>query len=200
MRAPFFTVAAVSVLSLGGAIGARFCGVSVLQGPSRIDSRPLAIAASLAGGVGLALLTIVVSRWLVRTRPWARSLAQDLGTNVVSATDAELAIFALASGVGEELLFRGLGVQLVGVLASSVAFALLHQKRGAGRVGWILQAFAFGLAFGWLFWVTGEIVGNVVGHVLVNFVNLRNVRGLSKKKKRSVALGGLLSRGPARAK
>ena len=148
---------------------------------------------SLVGGVLLAILTIGASRVFVARFGWARSLHTDLRAPVRGAGDGTLFVLGLASGIAEELFFRGLLAPLVGVLVSSIAFGALHQLRG--RTGWIWSGWAagMGLLFGGLFLATGSLLGPILAHVAINVTNLRFLRDtdVAPQKRR---LGGLLAR------
>ena len=59
----------------------------------------------------------------------------------------------------EELFFRGLLATTIGLIASSLAFGLLHQMRGRVRWVWAGWATVMGLLFGALFLATGSLLG-----------------------------------------
>jgi hypothetical protein len=100
---------------------------------------------------------------------------------------------AIASGLGEELFFRGWLTPYVGVLASAVAFGAVHQVRGRARWAWAAWAAVMGLAFGSIYRLTGNLAGPIVAHVTVNALNLRYLRDHDPEAKPKL-LGGLLSR------
>lgn len=152
----------------------------------------VALLASLAFGGLLAFVTVRTTRIVGRAR-WARALHADLRPVAHGLDDVAIVFMAFASGVGEELFFRGWLTPLVGVLASSVAFGALHQVRGRARWAWAAWATLMGLAFASLYELTGNLVGPIVAHVTVNAVNLRYLRDHDPEPKRK-ALGGLLSR------
>ncbi|MBK6698068.1 MAG: CPBP family intramembrane metalloprotease [Myxococcales bacterium] len=139
---------------------------------------PLAanLTLSLALGLALAALAIVSARWLVARYSWAQSLHRELAGVVRGNSDRDLWLIAIASGVGEELLFRGLGTQLLGVVLSSILFGALHQTRGPARWAWALWATLMGFLLAGIFVLTGSLLGAVVAHVLTNAKNLRFVR------------------------
>jgi hypothetical protein len=153
-----------------------------------------AVLVSLGLGVCVGSTTVVLSRIMVRRAAWARSLHAALRPAVRGAGDASLLAIAIASAAGEELLFRGLLVPLVGVVASSLAFGALHQIRGRARWGWMAWATVMGLVFGAVFVATGSLAGPVVAHVIINAANLRFLRD-NDPAPRPRALGGLLRRG-----
>jgi membrane protease YdiL (CAAX protease family) len=112
---------------------------------------------------------------------------------VNGAGDGALLAVALAGAAGEELFFRGLLVPLVGVVASSIAFASLHQIRGPARWGWMLWAGIMGLLFGTIFAATGNLAGPLLAHAVINHHNLRFLRDHNPAAP-ARPLGGLLRR------
>ena len=148
---------------------------------------------SLGLGVLLGATTVAATPPMVRRWRWARALYLALRPAVHRAGDGALLSVAVASAVGEELLFRGLFVPLVGVVVSSVAFGVLHQIRGRGRWGWIGWATLMGLLLGEIFAMTGSLVGPLVAHAAINHSNLRFLRDSDPAPPRR-SLGGLLRR------
>jgi uncharacterized protein len=182
------------------AVGAAAAGVALALGydplthDAWLGTRGLAaVLVSLGFGVSLGAVTVAASRILVRRAAWARALHAALRPAVHRAGTAGLLAIALASAVGEELLFRGLLLQLLGIVASSVIFGALHQTRGPARWGWMGWATVMGLLFGGVFAGTGSLAGPIVGHALVNGANLRFLRD-NDPSPRPRALGGLLRR------
>jgi uncharacterized protein len=110
--------------------------------------------------------------------------------------DGPIVLMALASGVGEELFFRGWLTPLVGVTLSSVAFGLLHQVRGRARWAWAGWATLMGVTFATLYELTGHLAGPILAHVTINLVNLRYLRDNppSDPGAKAKTLGGLLAR------
>ena len=81
-------------------------------------------------------------------------------------------LLALASGMAEEMFFRGALQPQVGWLAASLLFGLLHFIPRRDLLPWAGFAVLVGGLFGALFLWTGNLVAPVVAHVLVNAVNL----------------------------
>lgn len=111
-----------------------------------------AFAGAGAAGIILALLNIFPS------------LMNDMTAKVLGlfreVSVAQAIALGLAAGLGEELLFRG-GLQpFLGVLITSVLFALLHP------FGWlyITAAFTISLGLGWLAVLTGGLAASVAAH------------------------------------
>jgi membrane protease YdiL (CAAX protease family) len=157
----------------------------------RFPGGPLgAHAVSLAVGLALSAALVVGTRRLVRTRPWAAALHEDLRPFARALGPDAILVVAIASSIGEETLFRGALVPAVGPIVSSLLFGVLHQLRGRSRVAWWLFATIVGLAFAYLFRFTGSLLGPIVAHAVVNAVNLRFL--LTHDPHRAPQLGGLL--------
>ena len=120
-----------------------------------------------AGGFVIALSDFATRRWL-RGERLARSLARALGP--IGRADALL--LALASGLGEELLFRGALQPRVGLVLASLLFACAHFVPRRELLPWTAFALLAGLFFGLLYKTTGNILAPVAAHTLVNAVNL----------------------------
>jgi membrane protease YdiL (CAAX protease family) len=149
---------------------------------------------SLGLGLLLGAVTVAVTPPVVRRWRWARALHLALRPAVHRAGDGALLVVAVASAVGEELLFRGLLVPIIGVLASSVAFGVLHQIRGRARWGWMGWATLMGLLFGGIFAVTGSLAGPLLAHAVINHANLKFLRDNDPDGGSKRPLGGLLRR------
>jgi uncharacterized protein len=193
---------ALVILSAYAALGAGAAAVSMALGQDPVSmpgwlgiGGPAAAALVSAGaGVCVGALTVAGTRVLVRRAPWARALHEALRPAVKGAADGWLFALAAASAVGEELLFRGLLVPLLGVVLPSLAFGVLHQVRGPARWGWMAWASLMGLLFSVLYAATGSLVGPVVAHLMINGANLRYLRDVEPGALRRKKLGGLLRR------
>lgn len=129
--------------------------------------------ASLLGGLGLGVAVVAATRAFVRTQPWARELHEDLRPVALALGESAILPVAIASAVGEEVLFRGALLPALGLLPSSLLFGVTHQLRGRSRGVWIAFAATVGFLLGALFQATGSLLGPIVAHALVNAVNLR---------------------------
>lgn len=152
---------------------------------------PVRHLGSIALGIGLAALTVRATRLFVARWGWARTLHADLRPAVRDAADGAVIVLGVASGVAEELFFRGLLTPFLGLVLSSLAFGALHQLRG--RAGWIWSVWAtvMGLLFGGLFLVTGSLLGSIVAHAGINVLNLRFLRDTDVEPAPPRPLGGL---------
>ena len=151
------------------------------------------LASSAAGGAVIAGLVVWATRHTVARFTWAKRLHGELRPMARGMRTVDAFALALLSGLGEELMFRSLALPALGLVASSLLFGVVHQKRGPGRWAWVGWATAVGFGLGLLFALTGSLVGCVLAHALVNAVNLLYLRDHDAEPPRP-ALGGLLRR------
>jgi membrane protease YdiL (CAAX protease family) len=178
--------------ALGAILAAAFGQSPIVRAPWLEVSGVEAALASIVLGACGAALAVMLTRLLFRRTKWARALHDKLRPLVRHEDGAVIWLMAIASSIGEELFFRGFLSVTIGVWLSSLAFGLLHQVRGAGRFGWAGSAFTMGLFLSVLYALTGQLVGCIVAHALVNVVNLHYLRDHDPHPKPR-KLGGLLS-------
>jgi membrane protease YdiL (CAAX protease family) len=126
-------------------------------------------------GIAFGLMLVGASRVSVARYGWARSLEQDFRHRLGPLTARECWMLALASSLGEEILFRGALMPAVGVGLSSVIFALMHIGQFPRYLPWTASALVAGLGFGLLYRWSGDLTGPVLAHFLVNYLNLRRL-------------------------
>ena len=122
----------------------------------------------------------------IRTVPWqpladlTRFVDETLTPLFRGLHLGELALLSMAAGWGEELLFRGL-IQaqisqsvnvLIGVLAASLLFALLHFITPA----YLVMAFLISVYLGCLFWWFESLWVPILGHATYDFLILVYLR------------------------
>jgi membrane protease YdiL (CAAX protease family) len=135
----------------------------------------------LAAGVAATAPLLVGLWWCRRTRfaPITRLVTfveERIAPVFGGCGPAELAVVALAAGVGEELLFRGVLQPALAVhippAAAVVAIGLLF-----GAVHWLTPAYALlaglvGIYLGALYAVSGNLLAPITAHALYDFVAL----------------------------
>jgi len=128
-----------------------------------------------AGGFLGGVVTIVLhasplaqTRAVRRMRRFFRTLIPDL-------RPSEAWILALTSGIAEEALFRGALQPTVGLWAASAVFGLMHFPPSRRLVAWPILAAVLGLAFGAIYHSTGNLLGPMAAHVIINLVGLRRL-------------------------
>ena len=130
---------------------------------------------AISPGLGLAVGLFVVGATRLATKhlQWARDLHSSFRDLLGPLTGKEIVILALASSIGEELLFRGALLPWFGIWIQGTVFALLHVGPGRRFVPWTISALVLGFAFGWLAQWTGNLGGPIAAHFAINFLNLR---------------------------
>ena len=141
-------------------------------------------AALLAGGSIALLLSTKSCRQLSQSaRDEQRASFGDLG-HFLPQNDRDLASFyqvSVTAGIVEEIVFRGFVLWYLAsfmpiwpaVLVSSVAFGLGHSYQGLAG---IFRTGLIGLAFGALFVFSGSIWLPIIGHILVDVLQGRQLR------------------------
>jgi hypothetical protein len=171
----------LALLFYGGMLAVAWLWRSGWEGQSLLYASPEAalrgvrwlpdVALGFVAGLGTVLVSDVFTRRSQMGRRLARTLAGALGP----ITRREGLLLALASGLGEEALFRGALQPVVGLLAASVLFGLVHFAPRRDLWPWSLFALAGGLGLGALFAGTGNLVAPFVAHATLNAVNLRKL-------------------------
>jgi membrane protease YdiL (CAAX protease family) len=168
------------VIGLYGAMGiVAFVIASGLGDPDlyRLGGTPTAarLVVGPALGVALGLAVVAMTRLETRRFQWARELQASFRDLLGPLSAREIVILALASSIGEELLFRGALLPWLGIWVQAIVFALLHVGPGRRFLPWTIHAFALGLAFGALALATGNLGGPIAAHFTINFLNLRYI-------------------------
>jgi len=129
-------------------------------------------------GTGAALLLLGAWMGAERTVPLARDLDRQIMAALGPLQPGEAVALAVLSGFAEELFFRGAVQGAFGWLPATLAFAVLHSGPGKAFRLWTLFAAVAGLVFAGLTVWRGNLLAPIVGHFLVNAVNLgRLARG-----------------------
>lgn len=128
-------------------------------------------------GLGAAVGLLLLAVWWGAERlfPLARELGDRLAGLLGPITASEALALALLSGFAEELFFRGAIQGTLGWVAAALLFGLLHSGPGKAFRVWTLFALFAGVLLGLLMEWRGNLLGPIVGHVLVNAINLRRL-------------------------
>ncbi len=126
-------------------------------------------------GLALGFAVVVSSRFATHRYAWAQSLHREFRKLLGKLTGREILVLAVASAIGEEVLFRGALQPAIGLWLQAIVFALLHIGPGLRFLPWTLWALAMGLAFGLVYQWTGDLGAPIVAHFTINFLNLRYI-------------------------
>ena len=128
----------------------------------------------LAAVVSIALVALVHRLSLLALRHWRtlRKCAVQIRRILGELTTKESLFIACASGIGEELFFRGWLLNEIGLIPSSLIFGIVHVPPNRDWIFWPLFAAAMGVALGALCLWTDTLVFAIGVHAGVNFVNI----------------------------
>ncbi|MBL9003989.1 MAG: CPBP family intramembrane metalloprotease [Myxococcales bacterium] len=149
--------------------------------------RAAQLVSSAAIGVAVGLLLVVLTRILHARYDWARVLHSEFNDVLGPLSDREILLFAAASAIGEEFLFRGALLLHLKALAPGIAglalaifgsaaiFALLHIGPGARFLPWTLSSFVVGLLLAVVYVALGDLIAPIAIHFTVNALNLKDI-------------------------
>ena len=133
----------------------------------------------IVGTLPLILALLVMDRFPIGPINRVRQIAAEmLGRLFRGANVWQLAAVAMAAGLGEELLFRGLlqsglakligppAGPWVGLVVAAVIFGCCHWLNATYAV----LAVIAGLYFGWLLMATGSLWTPIIAHALYDFI------------------------------
>jgi membrane protease YdiL (CAAX protease family) len=139
---------------------------------------------SVLFGIFVGLGIVGVCQMGLRTLPWIRRSADTITELVGPITYPGVVAVALASGIAEELLFRGALWIHLDFMGTSFLFAIVHVVPRRSMIGYPVFAFGAGLLLGLLRHASGNAIPSMFAHVIVNGLNLgylewRRRRGLA---------------------
>jgi membrane protease YdiL (CAAX protease family) len=160
------------LLGLAG-LGALLAGRWPLYASPRDAAAGIAWPRDLAIGLCAGVLVVALSALLTATTRLGERLADGLAELLGPLRWSDCIVLALASGVAEEVFFRGVLQPWLGWVTASLLFGLAHLAPRRDLLPWTGFALAAGFGLGALFAATGNLVAPVVAHALINAVNLR---------------------------
>lgn len=149
-----------------------FYGESILFSGPAAQAAGLRPAFDLAMGLVVGGAIVVLSHWMTNSTGWGETLARRLGEALGPISIPNAVLLALASGLGEELLFRGALQPRVGLVWASLLFGVVHFVPRREMLPWTAFAIVTGFVLGALFEWTGNVIAPIVAHTVVNGVNL----------------------------
>lgn len=133
------------------------------------------LAASPFFGLAFGGAMVFLSRLAVHSMEWARVLHREFHAVVHELSSKEIFLLAASSALGEELFFRGAMLPALGLLPSSVLFALMHVRAQWRFLPWTVMSFIMGLAMGLMFMKLGNLGAPIVAHFTINLLNLNYI-------------------------
>jgi membrane protease YdiL (CAAX protease family) len=127
-------------------------------------------------GIGmLAAGIVLLLTWLGERLPLAADLEAEFRRLLGRLTLGEICVVAVASGIGEEVLFRGALQPILGYVPASLLFGLVHTGPGRHFRLWTVFALIVGFLFGAVFEWRQSLLSVITAHALVNGVNLHRI-------------------------
>lgn len=131
------------------------------------------VSASLLFGILAASATVSLGFLTFRVFPVCKRLAEELAPRILDgASYAGLVLVAVFSGMGEEVFFRGVLQEEIGLAAASIVFGLVHIGPDRRYLAWTAWAVLAGFLFGFLYEATGGLLAPMSAHVLHNAITL----------------------------
>lgn len=149
-----------------------FHGELILYASEADAARGLALGRDLLVGLATGGFVVLASNLATARTRWGEELAHAMGAALGSISTPNAVLLALASGLAEEMLFRGALQPRVGLVVASLIFGCVHFVPRRVFLPWTFFAVLVGGLFGWLFLWTGNLVAPVVAHILINAINL----------------------------
>jgi uncharacterized protein len=176
--------------ALAGVMIAAALGIAMWRAAPLLATAPLLdgprwlrLLWSLFSAAAAALAVEQVQRYLLGRSGSlghaSRRLFLSMQSKIREPTTLVFAGTTVWSAFAEELLFRGALVPLIrglptigtafsALFGSALLFGLVHYSRERGALLWPISAAIFGLGLGTIFLCTGELVGPILAHILVN--------------------------------
>jgi membrane protease YdiL (CAAX protease family) len=130
------------------------------------------LARDFALGLLVGIGVVCVSFLCATYTGWGRAVASELAAAIGTLGMTGALLLAFASGLAEEMFFRGALQPRVGLLPASILFAGMHFIPRRTLLPWTAFALVAGLLLGGLFQWTGNLLAPVTAHIVVNAVNL----------------------------
>lgn len=147
-------------------------GQSILHPSIEAATHASSLSAAVFAGLLVGLAATGISELLTRWTNLGEGLADVLGEGLAGIGIGDAILLALASGIAEEMLFRGALQPAVGLFWASLIFGACHFLPRKELVLWSVYAVVMGFAFGWLYQWTGQLLAPIVAHTLVNGISL----------------------------
>ncbi len=134
---------------------------------------------TLAVGLGVALLAglivVAASRYVSRATGWGRALREEFRAVLGPLGSRDILLLSLLSGFGEEILFRGLVQQWLGLWFTAALFGLFHFPYRRALLPWTAFALALGVVLGVLTEEFQTLWPAIFLHFFINYFNLHDL-------------------------
>jgi len=167
-----FVLAFYAVMTAVGAIW-LFLTTGSAQPPLVSASGDLLEFCGLA--LAFAAVTVALTPQLLNYSEPLRGLTREIRDMLGELSHTQILVIAIASGVGEEVLFRAAMQNSLGLLSTSIIFGLLHGFPRTRLAHWGVFAFVVGLGFGLLQEQSSSVIPPALAHFSINYWNLKRI-------------------------
>lgn len=144
------------------------------------------VEVELGIGALLGLIVVGLSRFISKHYIWAKRIDQDFGALFAEHSSVHLTALALLSSFAEELFFRGVLIDVMGLIWSAILFGILHIPIERHHWPWTVAAILMGFVFGYVTVLTGSITIAFIAHFTVNHFNLHALKASNFERKSTV--------------
>jgi membrane protease YdiL (CAAX protease family) len=142
---------------------------------------------AIAAGCGTAFsgfLIIWLGKVIKNPPKWITGLSkivfEEVAPLFATLTPVDILLVAAASGFCEEIFFRGVLQQQLGLGLTSFLFGCFHCPSPPRHLSYGIWAFSAGLLFGWLRDWTGSLWVPIIAHALSNLIAIASLRYMVK--------------------
>lgn len=158
------------VLALCAFVGLFFSERGLIEALAPRGSLIVSLGSGTAAGLG-----VVVLAWLVRDLPPLVRLERWQRRVIGGWTTTDAFVVAIISGFAEEALMRALLQPIIGLVAASLLFAILHVVPDQRLWAWPVIALGAGIVLGLVFENWG-FPAAAAAHVVINLFGLLRLR------------------------
>jgi len=186
MRPNAFSLTRLATLFYFAVAGAAFVWAWIFDLPLLGDERPTLQGLGLGVLTGGAVVLVCHLAWQVSEH--VREASAFMGRLFGPVTLPQAVWLAAVSGLAEELCFRGALWPQLGLVGTSVFFALCHVVPVRALAGYPIFAFFAGLLLGHLRLRTGSVWPPVLAHTTINALNIAWLGAIERRRLRPAPL------------
>jgi membrane protease YdiL (CAAX protease family) len=170
VRSGLLFYGAMAVIAVLWRVG--WYGESIFFASPSVAAVELHWVRDLGMGVALGIVIVLLSGALTRFTAWGENLARSMARALGPISTPDCILLACASGLAEEMFFRGALQPRVGFVAASLLFGIVHFIPRREFLPWTGFALIVGFVFGALYSATGNLLAPVAAHAVINGINL----------------------------
>ncbi|OPZ75840.1 MAG: CAAX amino terminal protease self- immunity [Verrucomicrobia bacterium ADurb.Bin474] len=132
--------------------------------------------------VSLVCAIHILSKVLIRVAPVFERSSLQMANVLKGLSCMHVGSLALASGIGEEMLFRGWLLNETGLWISSLLFGLMHIPPNRDWWSWPVFAGVVGCLLGLLYVESQSLIYPILAHAGINYVNICLILRMARRR------------------